>query len=158
MFLSTYGIVYIEENKNTRYIPVIHQFYDEVPTLNKHFLKVLELSKEKYMKNYYLKECEFISKTWEAAKSTIKRVKPVKAKEKVVVVSKPVEPEVHAIYPSKPVGKDLTKGYLIDPIIENKIKSAEQIYLNTKKFSRACKVFEEVLKVDPLAQKAWRGF
>jgi hypothetical protein len=154
MFLSVYGIVYVKEDKNTRYIPVIHQFYDEIPNKNKHFLKVIEMTEDKYMKKSYSLECEYITKTWESAKQMIKKTKPVVVKAPEVIVKKPVEPEEITSHIIKPIGKDLTSEYIIDPIIENKINSAEKIYLQTHKFSRACKVFDEILKTDPLAKKA----
>jgi tetratricopeptide (TPR) repeat protein len=155
MFLSTYGVVYREENKNSRYVPAIHQFYDETPLKNKHYLKVMELAKDKYMKNNYFKEGELITKTWESAKTTLKKIKPIKVKEPVTQTSKQVVSEDLNMQVVKPIGKDLPKDYRIESIIENKIMSAEQIYLQTEKYSRACKIFEEVLRMDPYAQRAW---
>ena len=154
MFLSAYGIVYIKEDKNVRYVPVIHQFYDEIPTKNKHYQKAVELSSDKYMKKNYIQECEYITKTWDLAKSTIKKTKPVVVKKQEVVVKKIVEVEEVSTHIAKPIGKDLSSEYVIDLVIENKINSAEQIYLQTHKFNRANKVFDEILKTDPLAKKA----
>lgn len=154
MFLSTYGIVYIKDQKSPRYIPAIHTFYDESPLKNKYYLKTLDLSKDSYMKKIFIKECEFITSMWESASSTIKKVKTAVVKDETVVQTKPVEIEPPIQLPEKKVGQNLNEAYKSDPLVENKINSAEQIYLQGKKFSRAIKVFDEIIKTDPYAVKA----
>ena len=154
MFLSVYGIVYVKENKVGRYIPSINQFVDEKPTESKYYLKTIDMAKDPYMKKIYIKECEFIAKSWDSAKSTIKKVKTKIIKEPEAVEVKPVETKVKPKTVEKEIGSAISKGYKIDPIIENKIKSAEQIYLQNKKFNRALKTFDDIIKTDPLAEKA----
>jgi len=58
---------------------------------------------------------------------------------------------------TKPIGTQAVKNYKIDPIIENKIKNAEIIYLKANKFARAEKIFDEALAQDPLAKQAIWG-
>ena len=154
MFLSTYGIVYIKEQKNPRYTPAIHTFYDELPTKNKHYLKTLELCKDNYMKKLYIQECEFISKAWVSASSTIKKAKTTIEKDVEIIQPKVVEPVKTVEIQEKKIGQQITSDYKVDPLVENKINSAEQIYLQSKKFSRAIKVFDEIIKSDPYAVKA----
>lgn len=154
MFLSTYGIVYIKEQKNPRYTPAIHTFYDELPTKNKYYVKTIELCKDNYMKKLYMQECEFISKAWESAKSTIKKVKTTIEKDVEIIQPKTVEPEKTIEIPEKKIGQQVSSDYQVDPLVVNKINSAEQIYLQGKKFSRAIKVFDEIIKTDPYAVKA----
>jgi len=154
MFLSVYGIVYIKEQKNPRYIPAIHTFYDELPTKNKYYLKTIELCKDNYMKKIYTQECEFISKAWVSASSTIKKAKTTIEKDIEIIQPKVEEPVKTVEIPEKKIGQQITSDYKVDPLVENKINSAEQIYLQSKKFSRALKVFDDIIKSDPYAVKA----
>ncbi|MBN2299620.1 MAG: hypothetical protein JXC31_00365 [Acholeplasmataceae bacterium] len=154
MFLSTYGIIYEENEELKRFGPKIHMYLDEMPSQSKYFKKVIVLSQDKYKKQHFIEEGELIDKIWNETKPALKKIKKVlkKTDDESNDGSEPLET---ALY--KKMGSSLPKDYTLDPILENKIKNAEIIYLKANKFGRANKVFDEVLEIDPYAKRALWG-
>jgi len=157
MFLCSYGILYTDGDNQNRYMPVMYRYSDDTPTQNRHYLKVLELVNDKYKHKHFVSEGEVIDRFWRDSKPALKKAEKSKLSKKVEVVEKaPVEISTESALMQKRASK-LVEGYKIDPILENKIKNAEVLYLKTGKFSRANKIFEEVLEVDPCAKRAIWG-
>ncbi len=155
LFLSNFGIVYQKEETGNRFIPIVHQFYDEQPIKNKHYLQILELTTDRHMKKHFTNEVLFVTKAWRDNESKIKRIDKTKDDKSTVIEKHHFEQgEFRRITP-KVIGSDLIVNYETNPIIENQIKSAEQLYLKKNKFTKALKIYNEVLEQDPLAQKAW---
>ncbi|MFH0766894.1 MAG: tetratricopeptide repeat protein [Bacillota bacterium] len=155
LFLCTYGIVYVPNAEKNRHTPVIYHYLDDKPTENRHFYKVLELSKDKYKNKHFVAEGELINEVWKDSKASLK--KPVK---KPIKIELPDQSSTEIITENMNIqkrGSQIPKDYKADPILENKIKNAEIIYLKTNKFSRANKIFDEVLEADPCAQRALWG-
>ena len=156
MFLCTFGILYLEEDNQIRYMPVLHRYNEEIPTHNKHYLQVLELAKDKHKNKYFVTEGELINKIWRDSKAEAKKAEKNKSK-KVEIIEKftseisEESPFLHM------VGSKIPTRHNDDPILENKIKNAEIIFLKTNKFSRANKIFEEVLEIDPCSKRALWG-
>lgn len=151
MFLSTYGIIYEANAELKRYGPVIHIYLEEAPTSNAHYKQVLSLCKDMHQKEHYAKECELIEKIWQDTKPVLKRAERKAKKSEPVTQETNQNTETQAY---KDIGSKLPKDYQIDPILDNKIKNAEIIYMKANKFSRANKIFDEVLEIDPCARRA----
>lgn len=156
MFLCSFGVNYSEENGKSRYMPVMHRYSDDTPTQNEHYLKVLELSRDKYKKKHFIAEGELIDQVWRNSKPALKKAEKVKTK-KVEVVEEAQGEVTSESSIIRKRGTNIPEGYKIDAILENKIKNAEVLYLKTGKFGRAIKIFEEVLEIDPYAKRALWG-
>ncbi len=149
MFLSLYGINYVPNEVLKRYGPTLQIYLDEAPTKNKHYLKVLALSKDKYKKEHFIEEGKLIDKVWSETKPSLKKV--------VKKVAKNVSSDTQETALYKTIGTKLPKDYQMDKILENKIKNAEIIYMKANKFGRANKIFDEALETDPYAKRALWG-
>jgi|GEM_PF-1313914 len=154
MFLSMYGIVYAPNDTLKRYGPTVQIYLNEAPTKNKYYLNVLALSKDKYKNQHFIEEGEIIDKIWSETKPALKKSlkKPKKKDADEEDANGSVETAAY-----KNIGSKLPKDYQIDPILENKIKNAEIIYMKANKFGRANKIFDEALETDPYAKRALWG-
>jgi len=155
-FLCSYGIIYTEDTGQKRYMPILHRFSDDAPIQNRYYLKILELAKDKYKKKHFISEGELIDQVWKDSKPALKKAEKTKAKKIEVIEETPGEASAESSVIQKR-GTKVPEGYKIDPILENKIKNAEVLYLKTGKYSRASKIFEEALEVDPCAKRALWG-
>lgn len=153
MFLCTYGIIYTQKDGVDKYMPKIHQYLEDAPKENRHYLKALEVTKDKYKKKHLLAEGAVIDQLWRESKPALKKAEKNKVK-KVIPVELPSTEELAESPIIQRRGTRIPEGYVLNPILENKIKNAEKIYLSKDKFRPANKVFEEVLEVDPCARRA----
>ncbi|PKK96433.1 MAG: hypothetical protein CVV58_06390, partial [Tenericutes bacterium HGW-Tenericutes-3] len=156
MFFCSYGIIYKVTDGIERYKPKIHQYIEDIPTENRHYLKALEVTKDKYKKKHLIEEGEVIDQIWRETKPLLKKAEKTKVR-KVIPVELPSEEELAESPLIQRRGSRLPEGYKVNPILENKIKNAEVIYLKAGKYGRANKLFEEVLEVDPCARRAIWG-
>ena len=155
MFLCSYGIIYTETDGIERSMPKIHHYIEDKPTENRHFLKSIEVTKDKYRKKHLRDEGAVIDQIWNDSKPALKKAEKTKVK-KVIPVELPAEELAESPLIQRR-GIRIPEGYQLNPILENKIKNAEVIYLKAGKFNRANKLFEEVLEVDPCAKRAIWG-
>jgi tetratricopeptide (TPR) repeat protein len=161
LFLTTYGISFTQDQVTKKFNPVMNRILDEQPSKSKLMIHVIDMATDPYKKKHYIKEQEKYDQLW----LTSKPVPIKKIHQKIIepFIEKKVEKQTKVTTPvtdvveTKPMGTQAIKNYNIDPIIENKIKNAEIIYLKANKFSRAEKIFDEALAADPHAKQAIWG-
>ena len=161
LFLNTYGISFVQDPVDKRFNPIMHKIIEEQPSKNRYMIQVIDMASDPYKKKHYIREQEKYDQLWLSSKPVV----PKKIHQKILepLLEKKVEKPIKVLTPvidvveTKPIGVQAVKNYKIDPIIENKIKNAEIIYLKANKFSRAEKIFDEALAVDPHAKQAIWG-
>ena len=72
MFLCSYGITYTITDGAERYMPQIHQYSEDQPTENRHYLKAVQVTKDKYRKKHFLDEGVVIDQIWNDSKPSLK--------------------------------------------------------------------------------------